>query len=247
MEVHHGHHAPKNWKEYLVEFLMLFAAVTLGFFAENVREHYIESHRESQYMESLLADLKIDQANLKNSIPYQQKRVEAMDSLFLFFKNNPQATQVPVSVVKHFKRVSWEIISYRNTTTISQLKNSGGLRLIQNKRVTDSIDVYDMRWIRIESSHNRFVTNSRDINLLEEKILDAFDSLDAYINNNGYDNQDNIPQTGFVRINRAHLSEYLNLLARQQTITRQDIRSYKRALKTTENLMELITNEYKLK
>ena len=88
MEVHHGHHAPKNWKEYFVEFLMLFTAVTLGFFAENVREHYIESHRESQYMESLLADLKIDQANLKNSIPYQQKRVEAMDSLFLFFKNN---------------------------------------------------------------------------------------------------------------------------------------------------------------
>lgn len=246
MEVHHGHHAPKNWKVYFVEFLMLFTAVTLGFFAENVREHYIESHRESQYMESLLADLKIDQANLKNSIPYQQKRVEAMDSLFLFFKNNPQATQVPVSVVKHFKRVSWEIISYRNTTTISQLKNSGGLRLIQNKRVTDSIDVYDMRWIRIESSNNRFVTNSRDINLLEEKILDAFDSLEAYIKNNGYDNQDNIPQTGFVRINRAYLSEYLNLLARQQTITRQDIRSYKRALQTTENLMALIKNEYKL-
>lgn len=246
MEVHHGHHTPKNWKEYVIEFLMLFTAVTLGFFAENVREHYIESHRESQYMESLMADLKIDQTNLQNSIPYQEKRVEAMDSLFAFFKNQPNATQVPVSVVRHFKRASWESISFRNTTTISQLKNSGGLRLIQNKKVADSIDVYDMRWIRIEVSNNRFLTNSRDIYLLEEKILDAFNSLDAYIKNNGYDNQDNIPKEGFVKINREHLSEYLNLLARQQTVTRQDIRSYKRALKTTENLIKLIKSEYKL-
>jgi len=39
MEVHHPHHPThkKKWSEYIIEFLMLFAAVTLGFFAENVR------------------------------------------------------------------------------------------------------------------------------------------------------------------------------------------------------------------
>jgi len=37
MEVHHKHHVPKKWSEYLTEFFMLFAAVTLGFFAENQR------------------------------------------------------------------------------------------------------------------------------------------------------------------------------------------------------------------
>jgi hypothetical protein len=37
MEVHHhGHiHENKKWKEYLFEFLMIFLAVTLGFFVEN--------------------------------------------------------------------------------------------------------------------------------------------------------------------------------------------------------------------
>jgi len=38
MEVHHSHHhaghAKKKFQEYITEFLMLFAAVTLGFFAE---------------------------------------------------------------------------------------------------------------------------------------------------------------------------------------------------------------------
>jgi hypothetical protein len=34
MEVHHHpdlHHKPKKWKEYFLEFLMIFLAVTLGF------------------------------------------------------------------------------------------------------------------------------------------------------------------------------------------------------------------------
>ena len=36
MEVHHhpdNHHNSKKWKEYFSEFLMIFLAVTLGFFA----------------------------------------------------------------------------------------------------------------------------------------------------------------------------------------------------------------------
>ncbi|MEY3920804.1 MAG: hypothetical protein RL634_565, partial [Bacteroidota bacterium] len=32
----------KNWSEYIIEFVMLFTAVTLGFFAENIREHLAE-------------------------------------------------------------------------------------------------------------------------------------------------------------------------------------------------------------
>lgn len=46
MEVHHPHHPThkKRWSEYIIEFVMLFAAVTLGFFAENIREGIAEKH-----------------------------------------------------------------------------------------------------------------------------------------------------------------------------------------------------------
>jgi len=40
MEMHHHpdlHRKKKNWKEYFLEFLMIFLAVTLGFFAETMR------------------------------------------------------------------------------------------------------------------------------------------------------------------------------------------------------------------
>ena len=44
MEVHHhphvdsDSHRKKGFKEYFLEFLMIFLAVTMGFFAENLRE-----------------------------------------------------------------------------------------------------------------------------------------------------------------------------------------------------------------
>ena len=63
MEVHHHSHHPKKWKEYITEFLMLFLAVTLGFFAENVREHQIEKSREVQLMKSMVSDLNKNEKN----------------------------------------------------------------------------------------------------------------------------------------------------------------------------------------
>ena len=39
---------------------MLFLAITLGFFVENQREHYIEHKRGLQYIRSFVEDLKTD-------------------------------------------------------------------------------------------------------------------------------------------------------------------------------------------
>ena len=64
MEVHHHSHKPKNWKEYITEFIMLFAAVTLGFLAENLREHQIMEHRVEQNKIAILKDLQADSATI---------------------------------------------------------------------------------------------------------------------------------------------------------------------------------------
>ena len=68
MEVHHHSHKPKNWKEYITEFVMLFAAVTLGFFAENVREHQIIEHKTEQNLHSIILDLKKDSILIQDRI-----------------------------------------------------------------------------------------------------------------------------------------------------------------------------------
>ena len=58
MEVHHPHHLThkKKWSEYILEFVMLFAAVTLGFFAENIREHQIIENHKVQNLIAMIDD-----------------------------------------------------------------------------------------------------------------------------------------------------------------------------------------------
>ena len=66
MEVHHHPKVEKkNFKEYFLEFLMIFLAVTLGFFAENIREGFSNREKEKDYMIEFVEDLKADTALLK--------------------------------------------------------------------------------------------------------------------------------------------------------------------------------------
>src|SRR6516162_8745575 len=49
MEVHHHPKVEKkNFKEYFLEFLMIFLAVTMGFFAENIREKITDNNKEKE-------------------------------------------------------------------------------------------------------------------------------------------------------------------------------------------------------
>jgi hypothetical protein len=51
MEVHHHPNVEnKNFKEYFLEFLMIFLAVTLGFFAESLRVNIVENKKLHGYM-----------------------------------------------------------------------------------------------------------------------------------------------------------------------------------------------------
>jgi hypothetical protein len=81
MEVHHHSHKPKNWKEYITEFIMLFAAVTLGFFAENVREHQVVIERKNQNLLAMVQDLKRDSVQLEQRIIEYTKAVQTFENL----------------------------------------------------------------------------------------------------------------------------------------------------------------------
>ena len=145
MEVHHHpdlHHKPKKWKEYFLEFLMIFLAVTMGFIAENIREHFVLKKHEKEYMVSLVRDLNNDIAGLTESEATVTTRyVNRADSILYLFKN------------ADFKNTSGDIYYFGRTLglrnlwrsndgTIQQLTYSGGLRLIENKSVIDSIQDY---------------------------------------------------------------------------------------------------------
>lgn len=142
MEVHHHPKAEKkNFKEYFLEFLMIFLAVTMGFLAENLREHFVERKREKEYMVSLVRDLHNDITRVNARLNSNSEAIAMADSIFLMFekgdfKNNSG------SIYYLARRLSQKIFFRPNDGTTQQLNYAGGLRLIQNERVVDSIQAY---------------------------------------------------------------------------------------------------------
>jgi hypothetical protein len=143
MEVHtHTHTARKKWTHYFWEFLMLFLAVFCGFLAENQREHMIEHNREKQYMITMLEDLKAD-------IPLLDSTIKNFEIVNTSIDTVTQAISFPFNnisfptIYRHLN-ASFNYWSFRyNDRTITQLKNSGGFRLIRNKKVANKIIAYD--------------------------------------------------------------------------------------------------------
>ena len=79
MEVHHHPHIEKKkFMEYFREFLMLFLAVTLGFFAENLREYRTERNKETEYIASFIKNLIKDTADLNAEIASDNNLIEGL-------------------------------------------------------------------------------------------------------------------------------------------------------------------------
>jgi hypothetical protein len=146
MEVHHhGHvHEKKKWKEYIFQFLMLFLAVFCGFLAEYRLEHKIEKDREKQFMQSMVKDLEEDTAKLRVGIASNTQRLDGLDSLIKNIYHLPY-TDSSLRMMYYLQRkYSGNSANVQFTKrTITQLKFSGGLRLIRNMAASDSIVLYD--------------------------------------------------------------------------------------------------------
>jgi hypothetical protein len=145
MEVHaHTQTARKKWTHYLWEFLMLFLAITLGFFVENQREHYVEHQRELQYMQSMVEDLKLDTTELTVHIRQRTERNELIDSL-IYLLSQTNIRENGSSIYYLGRIISPPISFFPNDRTIQQLKSAGGLRLIRNMDISNSIMAYDRK------------------------------------------------------------------------------------------------------
>jgi hypothetical protein len=151
MEVHaHTHTARKKWTHYLWEFLMLFLAVFCGFFAENQREHMIEHKREKAYIISLIKDVELDTASLHLTYDVREKYITYFDSLVFLLRQNDKSK---LNDIYFYARFLGRINEFKyHDRTIQQLKSSGSLRLIRNKKAADSITIYDNEAVKLKSA-----------------------------------------------------------------------------------------------
>ncbi len=246
MEVHHHPEVEKKgFKEYILEGLMIFLAVMMGFIAESLREHIGDSGRERSYMESLVTDLKLDTAVLNLSASLKENRMLAIDSVLAYFRANRGVNKVPVSTFRQMRRAQWDMFFIHHSGTIDQLKNSGGLRLIREKKIIDPIEHYYQSVQRSESRNTMYFDNQQVSDALTEKLWVAFDNI-KYTQDYIFAHKP-LPDTGSVAINTAYLNEYLNNLVRVKWITNSDRVQFTVGLKkNAASLITLIKDTYKL-
>ena len=167
MEVHHhSNTSGKKWTHYFWEFFMLFLAITLGFFVENQREHYVENRREKQYMRSMIQDLQIDLKNIGLSQAEKERMIGIADSLTQLYIDGSykENTDRFYYYARNFS--TYQNLFIMTDGTLTQLKNSGGLRLIRKSEIVDSLQAYDNLFNQFRLSQereDRYLMEYRDI------------------------------------------------------------------------------------
>jgi hypothetical protein len=191
MEVHHHPHVEKkNFKEYFLEFLMIFLAVTMGFFAENIREHFVNKEKEKQYIKSFYEDLSNDEIELPGLIhAIQHQQILPADSLPGLLANATGTTRA--NDIYRFLRVitrQQNISVFVTSRTMEQLKNAGEMRLISNKQIADSLVDYYKNIAFVADLQQVLITMKAELSKTSRPLLKSFDydkisdSLDHIVN-----------------------------------------------------------------
>lgn len=244
MEVHHhANTARKKWTHYLWEFFMLFLAVFCGFLAENQREHFVEHSREKQYMESLVEDLATDTIELQRAIIKADSVADYADSAVMFLRNfKPQSTSPRRLADLVGLAGPRQILIYTDRTAV-QLKNAGNMRLIRNKKVSNLIIKY---WKEIEESnisldrYSVYRNASRELSFKLTLIPQVYAA-------GAPKGAGPVQELEVIDSDPKKWKEFTNLLSIGGNISRNaHARNLKQQLKTANELINLIKEEYHL-
>ncbi len=247
MEVHaHSNTPRKKWTHYFWEFLMLFLAVFCGFLAEYQLEQKIERHREQQFAESLSNDLIADINHLNTIIVHRTTRQLLLDSLMLLL-NASENYNMSNSIYYQGIQVSRRnpTLFTPNNGTLQQLKNSGGLRLIRNRNIADSIARYDVSTRNMEKFDEIETTLYTDYRTSAAKIFDPMVFEKMLDENNTVTRPTDNPK--LLAYSRNELVEIIFKIHRMKFTNRGSMRDAKKLLKQAENFLMVLKKAYHLK
>jgi hypothetical protein len=232
-----------KYAHYLWEFLMLFLAVFCGYLAQSYFDYQSDRSKEREYIQSMVEDLQIDTGNLTNIVRDFSRRQKSMDTIFTLFEN---ITKGYDPILDRSLRVTNNYPSFVSSDrTIQQLKSSGGMRVIRNKKAADGIINYDasIREFQINIAYvERFFQHVQQTRMEIQDLqsldtdLKKFSRSEVMKNGKSYLFTKNPDILGVFRSKIYELQQYFFAATRDQTTIKT------RAGK----LIELLKQEYQL-
>lgn len=240
MEVHHHPEVEKKGlKEYLLEGLMIFIAVMMGFIAENIREDITNKEHARQLTSQLIHDLKADTVQLDKAINFQEHIINANDSLFAL-------SQQPLAKVD-LKKIQRLIIALHN---LFPFRPSGGASAaIKNElHLKQFAESYIIHHIAQYERDAELAHTSQDVYLQYQRtMLDPFlrqhftpANIDAAFNNRP------LPDAQMRDLKQADLIQFSADMALTKVVSNELIRDYKEVKETATALLKYVQKEYDL-
>ena len=227
---------------------MLFLAVTLGFFVENQREHYIEHQREKKYAQLLYSDLKTDTARLNSTRNIKLLKAGKLDSLkSILVSPDIQKESARAYYYTLFININPRFLP--QDVTMQQLRSSGNFRYFRNIELYNSISQYyklcDM-YLDREAEH-RDKTSYPDE--LISKIFDTRVLLDDFKPQPNLWNYLQVPQGNplLLTTDKQMLNRYYLFIGNIKWIDELSLLYLGNIEKNAINLMELLKKEYTIK
>lgn len=251
MEVHHHPHVEKkSFKEYILEGLMIFIAVSMGFFAESIRENITKHEKEHHLMEMLVEDLKHDTALINNAIETYLFRVDKFDtlrtSLIKATKQNLSNDEYR-NIYYIFRAYGGIGNQYFGVLRTLNILEKEGFELIRKQNVTDSILKYRELNSRIEGQID-IITKEQDYAGAFAISIFDIELLNDYVN--FFKAKEILSSTKSFKLltnNTAVLKPYVFRLFRQRSAMYNFTIFLKNKKASAESLIKLIEKEYHLK
>ena len=140
----HHVHVPKRVREYMIELLSTFIAVALAFLSQYYFQYRSDRSTEHDLMVSLIADLRLDSKNIQKLSDKFSDLDDPARELAQSCRSFPTSLSEQTHLYDLVLSISLKPFQIDfSTATINQLKNSGGLRLVQYHEITDAITRYD--------------------------------------------------------------------------------------------------------
>ena len=239
-----NHSKKKSWKGYLLDFIMLFLAVSLGFMADNFREGASDRSKEIEYIRSMIEDVEEDRVNINAAIDVNTQKIQGLDSLLNICFNYRDTDADKLDINRHFIQVLYHPEFLTPTDlTMQQLKNAGGMRLIKSKTAINDIIRYDTKLKKItnqqlyyENYQNKAIDRGTEIFNIHN-LLFALRNPDERMSPNYYELLDK---------DDLKLKEFGNSIAMYKGIIEYYVRLLSEMNEQGDVLMETLKSEYKL-
>ena len=237
MEVHHHpdlHHKRKHFREYVLEFLMIFLAVTMGFFAESIREHYVEVRNTRQFLQTFRQELVNNKRVFGSNDSIYKTIVPSQDSIIRIFfeKRENQDLHLMGRLLRRVKRALYPAI---DKAAYQAMVNSGGLKNLDDLRLKDSLSTY-VGQIEVFESYNSIMYNRLGNVLPEIAKLEDLHDWGLQINNPDYV-PETMPYTVLTERERRLIVNYYAIIRVQIS---SDIKLIERLERSNDRLMKIV-------